>query len=155
VFTALDAGPILDRPWSLAALRPVFAGLDLFLTNDYELRQITRRPRLDAALVQLRRDFRGHIVVKRGADGVFWLPANSDSPQHVPGRSVRAVNTVGAGDSFNGALLAALVRGAVFPEALRIACTVAASVVASPRGVLGVRPPRVPKSLKSNKEQSS
>jgi len=150
VFTALDIGPILDRPWSLAALRPVFAGLDLFIANDYELRQVTGLPRLDAALARLRRAFAGHVVIKRGAEGALWLPAESDFAQHEPGRPVRVVNTLGAGDSFNGALLAELVRGAVFPEALRTACAVAASVVTSPRGVLGVRPPRAINLLQPN-----
>jgi ribokinase len=155
VFTALDAGPILGRPWTPAALRPAFGALDLFLTNDYELRKITRAARLDAALARLRRDFTGHVVVKRGADGVLWLPASSDLPRHVPGRAVRVVNTVGAGDSFNGALLAGLVRGAAFPAALRAACAAAASVVASPRGVLGVRPPRAARLFKPNGGKSS
>ena len=155
VFTALDAGPILEAPWTLGALRPVFAGLDLFLTNDYELRQITRMSRLDGALARLRGDFAGHVVVKRGAEGALWLPAGSDFPQHVPSRRVRVVNTVGAGDSFNGALLAGLVQGGAFPDVLRAAGAAAASVIASRRGVLGVRPARASRQFQLNGEKSS
>jgi len=154
VFTALDAGPILERPWTMAALRPVFAGLDLFLTNDYELRQITGTVRLDGALARLRNGFAGHVVVKRGAEGALWLPAGSDFPQHAPSRRVRVVNTVGAGDSFNGALLAGLAQGGAFPDVLHAACAAAASVVASRRGVLGVRPPRASRQLQSIGDQS-
>lgn len=142
VFTALDAGPILDRPWTLAALRPVFTSLDLFLTNDYELLKITRAARIDVALVRLRRAFAGHVVVKRGADGALWLPTDSDQAEPVRSRRVHVINTIGAGDSFNGALLAALVRGLAFPAAITAACQTAASVVSSPCGVLGVRPAR-------------
>lgn len=143
-FTALDAGPILGCPWSLAALRDVWGGLDLFLSNDYELRHITRTQSLAAALRRLRRDFSGHVVVKIGARGAAWLPAgvsaSATAIQPFAAPRVRVVNTVGAGDSFNGALLAAWVRGADFPAAIRRATRVAASVVASAHGILGVKP---------------
>jgi ribokinase len=141
-FTALDAGPILGRPWTLGGLRTVLAATDLFLTNDYELKKITRSSTIDTALAKLRRLFAGHVVVKRGADGVLWQAAGSGHSQNVRSPRVRVINTVGAGDSFNGALLAALASDAGFPSALRGACVTAASVVASPRGILGVRQAR-------------
>lgn len=140
VFTALDAGPILGEPWMLAELAPVFAHLSLFLTNEYELRTIARTRTATSALKRLREHFDGDVVVKRGADGVWWLPAGSSQRQDVASRRVRAVNTVGAGDTFNGALLAGLVSGLGFPAALEQACAVAATAVASGRGVLGVEP---------------
>ena len=154
VFTALDAGPILDRPWTMATLRTVFTGLDLFLANDYELRQITGMARLDSALARIRNGFAGHVVVKRGAEGALWLPAGSDFPEHAPGRRVRVVNTVGAGDTFNGALLAGLAQGGAFPDVLHTACATASSVVASRRGVLGVRPPRGSRQFQPGGDQS-
>ena len=137
-FTALDAGPILGRPWSRAALRPVLAGVDLFLGNEYEIGRLTGAKNLPEALVRLRRDYPGHVVVKRGARGATWLPAGSSRPRAWPRRTVRVVNTVGAGDSFNGALLGALSRGADFPTALAAAMRTAARVVGSPRGILGL-----------------
>lgn len=140
--TALDTGPILDRPWTLRALRPVLRELDLLLTNEYELRRITAAPSLDAALWRTRAHFRGEIVIKRGRAGAWWSTADGRDVVAICAPLVRAVNTVGAGDSFNGALLAALARGAAFPVAMQSACEVAASVVASPRGVLGVKPAR-------------
>lgn len=142
VVTALDAGPILDRPWSLPALKPVLAALDLFLANEYELRAITRADSLSAALRRLRERYDGHVVVKRGSKGALWMPAGGTAAQTAVGRKVTAVNTVGAGDCFNGALLAALDGGAPFPAALEHACSVAASAVSSPRGVLGIEPQR-------------
>lgn len=137
VLTALDAGPLLDRPWTLAALAPVLAQLDLFLANDHELRRLARAGDLPVALRRLRRRLAGHVVVKRGAEGALWLPAGETEPQAQAARRVVAVNTVGAGDTFNGALLAALARGDAFARALREARDVAAAVVASPLGVLG------------------
>ena len=142
VLTALDVGPFLGRPWSLTEIKPFLAHLDLFIANDHEMRALARADELPAALRRLRAHHDGHVVIKRGADGSLWIPAGEATPQSQPPERVRAVNTVGAGDSFNGALLAALVEGAPFPKALSRAHRVAAGVVASPRGVLGARASR-------------
>lgn len=139
-FTALDMGPLLERPWTLPQLAPVLGSLDLLLTNDFELQRITGARLVDPAIARLRKYFSGHVVIKCGAQGALWLPAGSEAVVPVPVRAVAAVNTVGAGDSFNGALLAALARGAGFPTAVRLGCRAAASVVRSARGVLGVVP---------------
>jgi sugar/nucleoside kinase (ribokinase family) len=139
IFTAIDAGPILGRPWTLAALRGVLAELDLFLANEHEIRGIARRRGLDAALGRLRRHYSGHVVIKRGAKGALWLPAGSSRPLRLPPRRVRVISTVGAGDTFNGALLAMLSRGEGWLPALRAANATAATVVSSPRGLLGAR----------------
>ncbi|EIP97113.1 sugar kinase, ribokinase [Opitutaceae bacterium TAV1] len=140
-FTALDTGPILGRPWTLASLRPVLGSLSLLLANEYELGKIAGTANPGEMIRRVRRVFSGHLVVKRGAKGARWIPASSDECFDVPARCVRVVNTIGAGDSFNGALLAALDGGAGFAAAVRTACAVAASVVASPDGVLGMKPP--------------
>lgn len=137
--TALDVGPLISgNPPSLASLRPVLDELDLFLGNEHELLAITRTSRLSAGLNRLRQIFAGDVVIKLGPRGALWLPAGAGSPQHFDGRRTRAVNTVGAGDTFNGALLAALDRRSDFPAALRAANATAARVVRSPRGVLGL-----------------
>ena len=138
-FTALDVGPILGRPWTFVALRPVLAALDLLLANVHELQTLTRTTSVELAMTQLRRTLAGHVVIKRGPDGASWAPAGSAELQHVRSRRVRVVNTIGAGDTFNGMLLAALGDGVSFLPALSSATAVAASVVASGRGVLGVR----------------
>ena len=136
-FTVLDAGPILGRPWSPEALRAVLANLDLLLANEYELLRLMQAEDLDAAFARLRSFFQGHAVIKRGPKGALWLPAESVRSHAVAGCRVRTVNTVGAGDSFNGALLAALGEKRDFEPAIRTACEVAAGVVSSRKGVLG------------------
>jgi sugar/nucleoside kinase (ribokinase family) len=136
---AMDTGPILEKPWRLADLASVWPRLDLLLTNEHELLVITKAPDLAGAIRRLRGHYRGEVVVKRGARGVIWLPAGTLDRIVVPAPRVRVVNTVGAGDAFNGALLAALGRGLPFRRALVQAGRVAAGVVASPRGVLGAR----------------
>jgi ribokinase len=137
--TALDIGPLIaGRPPSLARLRPVLDGLDLFLANEHELFSITRTSSVTGALDRLRRVYTGDVVVKLGSRGALWLPAGAHSPRHFSGRRTKAVNTVGAGDTFNGALLAALAERCDFPAAMRAANTTAARVVRSPHGVLGL-----------------
>lgn len=135
--TALDPGPILTKPWTLTGLRPVLASLDFLLTNEHELLSIARSKELTTALSKLRRYYRGHIILKRGADGVWWLPPDDHMPHAVAPKKVKVVNTVGAGDTFNGAFLAALLRGVKPLAAIREANSVAGKVVASTQGVLG------------------
>jgi ribokinase len=136
-FTAMDVGPLLGRAWSLESLSAVLASLDLLLCNEYELLRISQTADLEAAFAKLRGVFHGHAVIKLGPRGALWLPAGSDRTHSVAGCRVRTVNTVGAGDSFNGALLAALGEKREFEPAIRIACEVAAGVVSSRKGVLG------------------
>jgi ribokinase len=137
IFISMDTGPFLGKPWTLAELKPLFPSLDLLLANEYELNALTRSVDLSASLRKIRRHFPGHVVVKRGRRGALWLPEFSSEPRTVRTPQINAVNTVGAGDSFNGALLAALSMKKKFPQALLHAVKVAAQVVASKRGVLG------------------
>jgi len=139
VFTAMDIGPFLGRPWAVSKIKPVLASLHLLLANEYELNALTRSPDLSVSVRKLRQYFHGHLVVKRGNRGALWLPERSDEPRFIPALKVRAVNTVGAGDSFNGALLSALALKKNFAPALAHAVKVAAKVVASNQGVLGVK----------------
>lgn len=137
VFTAMDTGPFLGQPWTPAEMQPLFPSLNLLLTNEYELNAVTRSASLSMSLKKLRKYFHGHLVVKRGNRGALWLPESSCEPHVIQAPRVRAVNTVGAGDSFNGALLAALTLKHEFAQALAHAVKMAAKVVASKRGVLG------------------
>lgn len=140
VFTALDVGPVLKTPWSLASLRRILNGLDLFIANEHELKTLMREKDLDAALRRMRSFFSRHAVIKRGEAGALWLPEGNTVKEIIPAKRIGVVNTVGAGDSFNGGLMAALWGDLTFPEALRNACDVATEVVSSARGVLGVSP---------------
>lgn len=137
-FTALDLGPILQRPWSLAALQPVGEALSLLIANEHELLKVTRATTVPAALARLRRFFAGPVVIKCGRRGALWLPSGETQPREMPAPRVAAVNTVGAGDAFNGALLAALDRGRPFAAAIAFANRTAARAVSSPHGVLGL-----------------
>jgi ribokinase len=137
--TALDTGPILGRPWSLTGMRPLWPHLRMLLTNEFELLAITRARTVASAISRVRSVYGGDVVIKRGPKGVVHVPAGSSRPRRRSAIRVRAVNTVGAGDAFNGALLASLCQGQPMEVALGFAGRVAASVVASPSGVLGAR----------------
>ncbi len=138
VFTALDAGPFLGTPWTVTSLAPLLPHLDLFLANEHELEAMTRASGA-AAVRALRAAFEGHLVVKRGARGAIWYAPGSNQGVSIAAPRIRAVNTVGAGDSFNGALLAALACGETFAASLTRAVRTAARVVGSGAGVVGLK----------------
>jgi len=70
------------------------------------------------------------VVVKLGADGVLLSSADPAVPrQRVPGRSVALVDATGAGDCFDGNLLARLALVDDLPAAVRYANTAASLTV--------------------------
>ncbi|MBC8098890.1 MAG: ribokinase [Armatimonadetes bacterium] len=57
------------------------------------------------------------VIIKLGADGIFYADAHGS--QHLPTFAVTVVDTVGAGDAFNGGLAAGIHSGLPLIEALR------------------------------------
>jgi len=70
------------------------------------------------------------VIVKLGANGAVFL--NHLQRFHVPGHAVAPVDTTAAGDTFNGALAAALAEGMEMREAMEFACAAAAIAVTRP-----------------------
>ncbi len=66
----------------------------------------------------------GTAVVKMGARGLGWATATSSGV--MPAFAVKAIDTVAAGDCFNGGLAHALVDGMALEDALRFAAATAA-----------------------------
>lgn len=64
------------------------------------------------------------VLITLGAQGVY--AATEKWHQHIPGRTVEAVDTTAAGDVFNGVLAAALAEGQRLEAAARLANTAAA-----------------------------
>jgi ribokinase len=58
------------------------------------------------------------VIVKMGALGVVYIETEGE-PVFVPAFEINAVDTVAAGDAFNGGLAAALVASHDLPTALR------------------------------------
>ncbi|MEM1434249.1 MAG: ribokinase [Pseudomonadota bacterium] len=69
----------------------------------------------------------GTVIVTQGAAGALLVEPAGTTP--VPGIAARVVDTVGAGDCFNGVLVAELARGATLPEAMAFATRAAAIAV--------------------------
>lgn len=68
----------------------------------------------------------GQVVITDGPAGAWYL--EGDERGHVPAFEVQAVDTTGAGDSFHGAYLYAVLEGMPIAERVRFASAVAAEV---------------------------
>lgn len=72
------------------------------------------------------------VAVTLGPEGVLWL--EDGRTELLPGFAVEAVDTMGAGDAFHGALALALAEGTAWREAIRFASATAALKVTRPGG---------------------
>ncbi|OCQ54533.1 Ribokinase [Photorhabdus australis subsp. thailandensis] len=68
------------------------------------------------------------VIITLGSCGV-WLSEKGQKGKIVPGFKVKAVDTIAAGDTFNGALVTALLEGKVMLSAVRFAHSAAAIAV--------------------------
>jgi ribokinase len=145
VMTVLNLAP---APPDAAGL--LGAGVDWLIVNAPEAAAILGRPVADPAAAQaaaadLAGLGAGHAVITLGPDGAVLAGpglagpgladsglADSGAALAVPGFSVRSVDSVGAGDAFVAALGVAVASGAAPPEAVRLACAVAATAVTRP-----------------------
>jgi sugar/nucleoside kinase (ribokinase family) len=115
--TSLDPNWDPSGAWDggfMSALREA----DVVLPNAEEALRLTGAADVDAAARVLAAD--GRIaVVKRGADGA--IAACAGEIVRMPARAVAAVDTTGAGDSFNAGFLAARLDGRTVDDALAYA----------------------------------
>ncbi|QHM73109.1 ribokinase [Mixta intestinalis] len=72
----------------------------------------------------------GQVLITLGSRGV-WLSENGNGSR-IPGFRVQAVDTIAAGDTFNGALITALLEQQPMPDAVRFAHAAAAIAVTRP-----------------------
>ena len=134
----LDPAPAGELPQELYAL------VDILTPNETEATALTSIPVTDvpsareAALRLLERGL-SSVIVKLGAQGAYY--AWPDGELIVPPFVVEAVDTVGAGDAFNGALAVALVEGEGMERALEWAAAAGAVAVAR-RGAQAAMPRR-------------
>ncbi|WP_457326185.1 PfkB family carbohydrate kinase, partial [Roseateles sp. P5_E11] len=79
------------------------------------------------------------VLVSLGAEGLCWV--DGQGTRRVPARKVKAVDTVGAGDTLVGALITALAEGQPIENALAFA-QAAAALAVSRAGVQDAMPRR-------------
>ena len=93
----------------------------LLTPNEHELAILLSGP--DSAWQQQLARYPERILMTRGADGA-WFAGRDGALHHQPAFPVSAVDTTGAGDTFNGALAA--YWGKSFGEMTRLACAASA-----------------------------
>lgn len=113
---------LLSKVSFLVVNETEFAGLTNTSPNELTLTRVT-------GMLAEGAGFSDNILVTLGSEGV--VARVNRGITHVAGHSVKVVDTTGAGDAFCGAFGAALARGSVPLEALRIANAAAALSVQS------------------------
>ena len=123
---ALNPAPARELPDELLSL------VDIITPNETEAEKLTGirvENDEDAAKAALALHTKGihTVLITLGSRGV-WASVNGEG-HRVPGLKVDAVDTIAAGDTFNGALITALLEETPLPEAIRFAHAAAAIAV--------------------------
>jgi ribokinase len=124
VTVMLDPAPAPDT-----LPEPLYGLIDIFTPNQVEAATLVGFPvdsintAFEAARVLIGRGI-GTVIVKLGAQGAVVV--SRDECFHQPAFAVQVVDTVAAGDAFNGALAVALADGLPLPAAVRFATATAA-----------------------------
>jgi ribokinase len=118
--------------------------VDVITPNEVETAALTgiipgNTAQAEAAAVQLHHLGVQQSVIKMGALGAYWRGA--EGAGHVPRFTVNAIDTVAAGDCFNGGLAVALAEGKSLGEAVRFASACGA-LSTTRRGAASAAPSR-------------
>ena len=122
----LDPGPVRPVPPEF------YQHVSVITPNETEAEALVGHPVTDldaarAAADELLNRGAASAVIKLGALGAYWSDGNDGG--HVPPFPVTAVDTVAAGDAFNGAMAVALSEGRPLAEAVRWGCAAGALAV--------------------------
>ncbi len=120
----INLAPVIDIP------REVLLRADPLIVNEHEARCLCEQLRIDDSVTALTGTGIASVVVTRGAEGA--LVADARGVKEVASPAVEAVDTVGAGDAFAGALCHRLTQGDLLADAARFACRVGAFSVTRP-----------------------
>ena len=122
----LDPGPARELP------QEIYAFCSYITPNETEAQALVGFPVVDVASAgrvadELLDRGAGCAIVKLGAQGAYY--ATAYVRQYLPAFQVQALDTVGAGDAFNGALAVALAEGRALDEAMQRAMAAGALAV--------------------------
>lgn len=134
VCTLLNPAPAISLPDAL------WAWVDVLTPNEGELLQLSGTGDVAAGAQVLLERGVGAVVVTLGARGCCLYRAGHD-PLARGGHPMQVTDTIGAGDTFTGALAAALARGEGWPEAL-VWANAAAALSTQGRGAVAAIPTR-------------
>ena len=147
VLTLLNPAPAMPIPRALWPL------IDVLTPNEGELRMLAQAPDVETAAHELLALGVGAVVVTLGAQGCALFQPHVPA-LYVPGHAITVDDTIGAGDTFTGALAAALADKAPWPEALRLA-NAAAALSTMARGAVTAMPSRAQVQTWLDTEQAS
>lgn len=133
---AFDPGPWFARSVPVDAMRAALEGLDGLFGTEEELRAWSDAETAADLIDDYTASGVGLVVVKRGREGASF-GVRDGARGEVAGNPIEGAHAVGAGDTFNGTLLAGLVKGSEPGAAIEEAVGRAERAVASRRGVLG------------------
>jgi ribokinase len=134
---ASGACVVLDpAPVPHADIGPLLAEADIVTPNEFEMQLLTGRAPVDeASAMSATQDFLrsgcGSVVLKLGAEGLVYASRSGASGVIRPFK-VEAVDTVAAGDCFNGGLAVALAEGRNLEDALLFASAAGALATTKP-----------------------
>ncbi len=138
VFAAKELAQKYNKPFILNPApyieidKSVFDGVDYVTPNETEVEQMTGCPvnsveECRVAAARLIEMGAKNVIITLGIRGAFWTDGKNETL--VPSIPVKAVETTGAGDAFNGGLATAIAEGRDIETALKFAtCTAAISV---------------------------
>ncbi|MBQ9157521.1 MAG: bifunctional hydroxymethylpyrimidine kinase/phosphomethylpyrimidine kinase [Eubacterium sp.] len=95
--------------------------------NDKEAKEYTEMDEIRDAARELYNMAGNTVIITLGAEGVYLK--NGEDETTIPSNKVRAIDTIGAGDSHIGAIIAMRQKGADFTSAIKMANKVSARVV--------------------------
>jgi len=133
--TLLNPAPARPLPDTLIALT------DLLTPNESEVRLLAGMAAdapVQAAAQALLARGAAAVLVTLGAEGCVLYRAGQ-APLSLKGRRMAVADTIGAGDTFTGALAAALARGEALPQAM-VCANAAAALSVTGRGAIGGMP---------------
>lgn len=130
--TLLNPAPAMALPDAMWPL------IDVLTPNQSELRALTGIDDVARAAADLLARGTRAVVVTLGAGGCTVFE-RGQAPQAWPGHAMPVADTIGAGDTFTGALAAALARGEALAAAARWA-NAAAALAVTGSGAIGAMP---------------
>jgi ribokinase len=136
VMTLLNPAPAVALPAALIAL------CDVLTPNEHEVRELAGLPAdasIESAAKKLIELGAGAVIVTLGAAGCQIFRRDSE-PQRIAGHKVtQVIDTIGAGDTFTGALAAGFARGETLIDAAKCANAAAALSVMG-KGAIAAMP---------------
>ncbi|MFC3109954.1 sugar kinase [Undibacterium arcticum] len=118
------------RLWPLARAKAIIQAtipqVDIFLPSLDEALTLADVDSRDGVFAWCARHGAKKVVLKCGADGAWVWQDDGNLPRHVPGFAIQPVDATGAGDCFDGSLVARLAAGDSLLDAVRYANVAAA-----------------------------